>query len=77
MHVLVEITLIGQSRAHALITPHRPRVLIDQHLRVDAELVERGIEMSGPAVRVAHLRASKWQEIVECVTRKLCHIEDT
>src|SRR6267378_114005 len=76
MYIFVEVTLISQSRSHPFVTPHRPMMLGDQHLRVRTELLERGIEILRPTIRVAHYGAAKREQIVQRVSRILCHIQD-
>src|SRR3977135_1158213 len=65
MHIFVEVTLISQSCSHPFVTPHRPVMLGDYHLRVGTESLERGIEILRPTIRVAHYGAAKREQIVE------------
>jgi hypothetical protein len=71
MYIFVEVTLISQSRSHPFVTPHRPVMLDDYHLRVGTELLERGIEILRPTIRVAHCCAAKREQIVQRVSRIL------
>ncbi len=45
MYIFVEVTVISQSRSDALVTPRRPGMLGDEHLRVRTKLFEGGIEI--------------------------------
>src|SRR5260370_33612776 len=71
VHIFVEVALISQSRSHSFVAPYRPGMLGDQHLRVGAELIEGGIEILRPTIRVAHYSAPIREQIVERVSRIL------
>src|SRR5258708_1342943 len=76
MDIFVEVTLIGQMRSHPFVTPYGPLVLGDHHLRVGTELLEGGIEILRPTIRVAHSGAAKREQILQRMGRVLCHIQD-
>ena len=65
VHIGIEVTLAAQHLLDALVAPARPMVRGEHHLGLQAEAVERLVDVLRPAQGVAHRRTAQGVDVVQ------------